>query len=103
MWEEDYDLSPFRNSVPSYFGLLPKYWPDEGEEDEEVFSDEDMPEGEICWRVQIEYSNDTNQEMVSYQDFMTDQLKDLYLALLEYFEPEPDAFDEEFAKNSPSE
>ena len=103
MWPEDYDLAPSRNSVPPYFDLLPEYWPDEDEEADEDFSDEDMPEGEVCWRVQIEYANHTTQEIVSYQDYLMDRPGELYLALLEYFEPETDDFDEEYAENAPLE
>lgn len=98
MWLEDYDLIPSRNSIPPYFDLLPEYWPDEEEADED-FSDEDMPEGEICWRVQIEYANHTTQEILSYQDYLMDRPEELHLALLEYFEPETDDFDEEYAGN----
>ena len=54
MWEEDYSLAPFRNSIPPYFDLLPEYWPEEDEETGEELPDEDVPEGEVCWRVQIE-------------------------------------------------
>lgn len=100
MWPEDYDLAPSRNSVPPYFDLLPEYWPDEGEEADEDFSDEDMPEGEVCWGVQIEYANHTTQEIVSYQDYLMDRPEELYLALLEYFEPETDDFDEEYTENT---
>ena len=103
MWPEDYDLAPSRNSVPPYFDLLPEYWPDEDEEADEDFSDENMPEGEVCWRVQIEYANHTTQEIVSYQDYLMDRPEELYLALLEYFEPETDDFDEEYAENAPLE
>lgn len=103
MWPEDYDLIPSRNSIPPYFDLLPEYWPDEGEEADEDFLDEDVPEGEICWRVQIEYANHTTQEIVSYQDYLMDRPEELYLALLEYFEPETDDFDEEYTENAPLE
>lgn len=65
MWPEDYNLAPSRNSVLPYFDLLPEYWADEDEEADKDFSDEDMPEGEICWRMQIEYTNHTAQEIVS--------------------------------------
>ena len=65
MWPEDYNLAPSRNSVLPYFDLLPEYWPDKDEEADKDFSDEDMPEGEICWRMQIEYTNHTAQEIVS--------------------------------------
>ena len=103
MWSEDYDLTPSHNSILPFFDLLPEYWPDEDEEIDEDFPDEDMPEGEICWQVQIEYANHTTQEIVSYQDYLTDRPEELYLALLEYFEPETDDFDEEYSENLPLE
>ncbi len=104
MWPEDYNLNPSSDSIPPYFDLLPEHWPDEDEDTDENFSDEaDMPEGEVCWRVQIEYANHTTQEIVSYQDYLMDRPEELYLALLEYFEPEMDDFDDECAENAPLE
>jgi len=112
MWPEDYDLTPSRNSIPPYFDLLPEYWPDddlededEDEGDDEDFPDEDIsapePEGDVCWRVNIEYANHTTQDIVSYQDYLTDRPEELYLAMLEYFEPETDDFDEEYEEEAP--
>ena len=80
MWEEDYDLSP----------------------DEDLFEDDDLeaeepePETKIYWRVLLEYANKTSQEIVSYQDNLYDKPDELYFALREYFDPEPDEPDEEF-------
>ena len=109
MWAEDYNLAPSRNSIPPYFDLLPEYWPDEAEmddEDDEEPDDglpsEDVPVGDICWRVQIEYADHTTQEIVSYQDYLSDRPEELYLALLEYFVPETGAFDEEYDDEGPS-
>ena len=103
MWPEDYDLTLSRNSIPPYFDLLPEYWPDdwgeeEADEDDEDSSDgEDVPEpeGEVSWRVNVEYANHTSQEIVSYQEYLSDRPEELYLALLEYFVPEIDNLDEE--------
>ena len=80
MWEEDYDLSP----------------------DEDLFEDDDLeaeepePDTKIYWRVLLEYANKTSQEIVSYQDNLYDKPDELYFALREYFEPEPDETEEEF-------
>lgn len=109
MWPEDYDLTPSRNSVPPYFELLPEYWPDDWDEEEADEDDEDScddedtqePESEASWRVNIEYSNHTSQEIVSYQDYLADRPEELYLALLEYFMPETDDFDEDYEEDSP--
>jgi len=100
MWAEDYDLNPYRNSTPPYFDLLPEYWPDDdwmGEDEESVddILNEDVRDEEICWRVQIEYADHTAQEIVSYQDYLTDRPEELYLALLDYFEPETEDYDRE--------
>ena len=109
MWAEDYNLDPSRNSIPPYFDLLPEYWPDEAwmdDEDDELdgdLSDEELPEREIRWRVKIEYSDHTKQEIVSYQDYLTDNPEELYLALLEYFTPETDEYDEEYDDETLSE
>ena len=109
MWAEDYDLDLSRSSIPPYFDLLPEYWPDEAwmdDEDEELdegLPDEDMPERDISWRVQIEYSNHTAQDIISYQDYLTDRPGELFLALLEYFVPETDDFDAEYNDEDPSE
>ena len=109
MWPEDYDLTPSRSNIPPYFDLLPEYWPDDWEEEEADKDDEDSldeedvpePEGEVSWRVNIEYSNHTSQEIVSYQDYLADRPEELYLALLEYFVPETDDFDDDYEEDSP--
>ena len=103
MWPEDYDLAPSRNSIPPYFDLLPEYWPDKDEETGEDLPDEDVPERDVCWRVQIEYANHTTQEIVSHQDYLIDRPEELYLALLEYFELETTDFDEKYVEIAPLE
>ena len=99
MWPGDYGLMHPRGSVPSGFELLPDDW-DEEETDED---DEDTleSEGEVSWRVNVEYSNHTSQEIVSYQDYLADRPEELYLALLEYFVPERDDFDDDYEEDSP--
>ena len=100
MWPEDYGLIHPRGSIPLDFELFPDDWDEEeaGEDDEDSLDDEDAPEleGEASWRVDIEYSNHTSQEIVSYQDYLLERPEELYLALLEYFVPETDDFDEEY-------
>ena len=46
--------------------------------------------------MQIEYSDLTTQDIISYQDYLTDRPEELYLALLEYFVPETDDFGTEY-------
>lgn len=50
------------------------------------------PEGNLSWRVQVEYINHTEQDICSYEDYMPDRPEELYLSLLEYFEPEDEVF-----------
>ena len=103
MWAEDYDLDPSLSSIPLYFDLLPEYWPedaDEEETDEDMLEDDEAePEGEISWRVQIEYADETKQEITAYEGYLIDKPAELYLALLEYFEPETDDFDDYFEED----
>lgn len=108
MWAEDYNLNPSQSSVPPRFDLLPEYWPEDwDEEDEEEAHDdepaEDEPEDEISWRVQIEYADETMQEITACGVYLTDRPEDLYLEMLEYFEPETDDFDEEYTESIPLE
>lgn len=42
-------------------------------------------EDRTSWRVQVEYSNHTTQDTVSYDDYLPDQVDELYLSLMEYF------------------
>ena len=100
MWPEDYELSP---DAPFFDGplldLLPEYWPeelDDEDEDDDEDSEDDMPEAEIFWRVQIEYADETEQEIVSYQDYLFDKPAELLFALSEYIQPDADDLDEEF-------
>ena len=43
------------------------------------------PEGSPSWRVQVEYTNHTEQDICSYEDHMPDRPEELYFSLLEYF------------------
>ena len=100
MWPEDYDLSP---DDPFFDGplldLLPEYWPedlDAEDEDDDEDSEDDMPEAEIFWGVQIEYADETEQDIVSYQDYLFDKPAELLFALSEYFQPDADDSDGDF-------
>ena len=105
MWPEDYGLIHPRGSIPLDFELFPDDWEEEeaDKDDEDSLDEEDVPEpeGEVSWRVNIEYSNHTSQEIVSYQDYLADRPEELYLALLEYFVPETDDFDDDYEEDSP--
>ena len=95
MWPEDYDLDP-----ESLSGCFLDAWDEDADGD---LLDEDTalaePERETSWRVWIEYPESTTQEILSYQDCLMDRPEELYLALLEYFEPETDEFNEDFPED----
>ena len=99
MWPEDYDLDPE--------SLTGCFWDVRDEDLDEEFFEEEVPpaepRGEPSWQVQIDYANGTTQEIVSYQSCLTDRPEELYLALLEYFEPEEDEFSEDFDEDAPLE
>ena len=50
------------------------------------------PDRNPSWRVQVEYTNHTEQDICSYEGHMPDRPEELYLSLLEYFEPEDEVF-----------
>ena len=95
MWPEDYDLDP--ESLPEF------YLGDWDEDADDDFLDENTalvePERESSWRVWIEYADNTTQGILSYQDCLMDRPEELYLALLEYFEPDADEFSEDAAED----
>jgi len=99
MWPEDYDLSPNDPFFDGpYLELLPEYWPedlDDGDGGVDEDQDDNMTEAEVRWRVQIEYADETTQDIVSYQDYLFDKPAELLFALSEYFEPEAEDVDEE--------
>ena len=99
MWPEDYDLDP--ESFTGYF------WDVREEEFDEAFHEVEAPpeepKREVSWQVQIEYANGTTQEIVSYQSCLEDRPEELYLALLEFFEPEENEFSEGFDADAPLE
>lgn len=98
MWPEDYDLSP---DDPFFDGprldLLPEYWPEDlDKEGAGEDAEDDAPEAEVRWRVQIEYADETVQDIVSYQDFLFDKPAELLFALLEHFGADADESDGDF-------
>lgn len=103
MWAEDYKLNPSQSSIPPWFDLLPEYGPEDWDEEDEEEAGEDEPEDEISWRVQIEYADETPQEITACGVYLTDRPEELYLAMLEYFEPETDDLDEEYTESIPLE
>ncbi len=90
MWEQDYSLLPDQDDF--LIDLLPEYRfeMEDLEEDTEDMINE--PEGSPTWRVQVEYSNHTVQDISSYDDCLPDRPEELYFSLLEYFEQEDEIF-----------
>ena len=101
MWAEDYALTPAQNGTDPYWDILPEHFDDFDLEDAPAGTDETAetdefvdPEStlEYSWQVQIEYTDGTFQDITSFQDYLSDRPEELYLSLLEYFEPEEDDF-----------
>lgn len=90
MWEQDYCLKPDEDDHFTDILFDEDFYGDDLEE-----SGEDMPtepEGRPSWRAQVEYSNHTVQDISSYDDYLPERPEELYLSLLEYFEPEDEEF-----------
>ncbi len=90
MWEQDYCLLPDADDYA--LDVLPDedFCMDELEEEEGILMKE--PEGSPSWCVKVEYSNHTVQDISSYNDYLPERPEELYLSLLEYFEPEDEIF-----------
>ena len=97
MWPEDYNLDP--ESLTGCFWDVREE--DFDEDFLEVEAPPEEPKGETSWQVRIEYADGTTQEIVSYQSCLTDRPEKLYLAFLEYFEPEENKFDEKYIEDAP--
>lgn len=99
MWPEDYELDP-----DSFSECIWDDWNEEMDDDpphEDSASIE--PEREFSWQVHIEYTDHTTQEITSYESYLSDRPEELYLALLEYFEPSMDECSEDFGEDAPLE
>ncbi len=59
------------------------------------FKDEEEEKGNPSWRVRVEYTDGTRQDMSCYDDQLGGKPKELYYRLLEYFETEEDLLTEE--------
>lgn len=99
MWPEDYDLDP--DSLSECF------WDDQHEETDDDPPHEDTAledaKREFSWQVRIEYTDHTTQEITSYESCLSDRPEELYLALLEYFEPNMDEYGEDYGEDVPLE
>lgn len=86
MWEEDYRLSSPSTEDNLYLDLLPEFRPDVTWEEAHADAETAELEWEVSWRVNAAYSDGTAQEIVSYEDDLPDRPKELFFALLGYFE-----------------
>ena len=91
MWGQDYclnhdekDYVPFPDGEEGFFM--------EDLKDRLEIQPQKEQEGRPSWRVQVEYSNHTVQDDSSYEDYLPERPEELYLLLLEYFEPEDEEF-----------
>ena len=85
MWEQDYCLNLDEDDF--FTDILPGegIFVDDLEEKEDTLPTE--PEGRPSWRVRVEYSNHTEQDISCYRDYLPERPEELYFSLLEYFEP----------------
>lgn len=84
MREQDYVLVPDPNDF--LIDLLPEYRFEIEDLEEDTEDTINEPEGSPTWRVQIEYSNHTEQDTSGYTDYLPERPEELYFSLLEYFE-----------------
>ena len=86
MWEQDYVLISDKDDF--LIDLLPEYRFEIEDLEGDTKDTIDEPEGSPTWRVQVEYSNHTEQDTYGYTDYLPERPEELYFSLMEYFEPE---------------
>ena len=90
MWEQDYVLISDKDDF--LIDLLPEYRFEIEDLEGDTKDTIDEPEGSPTWRVQVEYSNHTEQDTYGYTDYLPERPEELYFSLMEYFEPEDEVF-----------
>ena len=91
MWEEDYSLRPNEGDYDSFFNGEEDFFMEDLKDGLEVQPIKE-PEESPSWWVKVEYTNHTEQDICSYEDYLSDRPEELYLSLLEYFKPEDEVF-----------
>ena len=86
MWGQDYCLNSEEDDF--FADILPGEGIFVDGFEEKIGAVPTEPEGRPSWRVQVKYSNHTVQDDSSYEDCLPECPEELYLSLLEYFEPE---------------
>lgn len=87
MWGQDYSLRPDEEDYDPFLDGEEDFFMDDLEDGLEIQPQKE-PEGSPSWRVQVEYSNHTVQDISSYEDYLPERPEELYFSLLEYFDPE---------------
>lgn len=87
MWGQDYFLRPDEEDYDPFLDGEEDFFMDDLEDGLEIQPQKE-PEGSPSWRVQVEYSNHTVQDISSYEDYLPERPEELYFSLLEYFDPE---------------
>ena len=87
MWERDYCLNPDEEDYDPFPGGEEDFFMEDLGDGLEIQPQQE-PEGSPSWRVQVEYTNHTEQDICSYEDCLPDRPEEMYLSLLDYFEPE---------------
>ena len=90
-WERDYSLRPDEGDYDLFLDGEEDFFMEDLEDGLEVQPPTE-PEGSLSWRIRVEYTNHTEQDICSYKDYLSDRPEELYLSLLEYFEPEDEVF-----------
>lgn len=90
MWEQDYCLSTDEDDF--FSDILPDedFYMDDLEENGKTLPMK--PEGRPSWKVQVEYSNHTVQDICSYNDYLPERTEKLYFSLLGSFESDDEIF-----------
>ena len=91
MWEQDYCLNPDEEDYDPFLDGEEGFFMEDLEDRLEIQPPKE-PEGSPSWRVQVEYTNHTGQDICSYNDYLSDRPEELYLSLVEYFEQEDEVF-----------
>ena len=94
MWDQDYSLQADEDILLDGFFTGEDSAEDELEEKGDI--QEKEPEGSLAWRVRVEYSNHTVQDICNYDDYLPERPEELYFSLLEYFEVEDDEYPDIF-------
>ena len=72
MWEQDYSLRPDERDYDPFFDGEEDFFMEDLEDRLEIQPQKE-PEGSLSWRVQVEYTNHTEQDICSYENYLPDR------------------------------